>query len=100
MEAVDTAISAKEISEEGLKYRGAIASKRAARLYGLDILAEGIETNKKNYTRFLILSNEKNYEMERIKNGINKASIAFTLPHETGSLSAVLVIFLASTLDL
>ena len=51
VEPVETALSAKEISENQLKGIGAIASEAAAKIYGLNILAPSIETNKKNYTR-------------------------------------------------
>ena len=55
IESIDTALSAKEIMDKQLKATGAIASDLAAEKYLLEILAEGIETNKMNYTRFLIL---------------------------------------------
>ena len=53
------------------------------------MLAEGIETNKKNYTRFVILGPEK--EADKISQ-VNKASLHFTLSHSIGSLSKVLSI--------
>ena len=71
---------------------GAIASKIAAELYGLEILAEEIETNKKNFTRFLVIykpNGKPKYEQENP----DKASLSFSLPHKTGSLSHVLSIF-------
>ena len=67
---------------------GAVASTLAADLYGLEILAESIETCKQNFTRFLILDDE--LEVDRAK--INKASMCFTLPHTPGSLAHVLTI--------
>lgn len=89
IESIDTALSAKEIADQGLDNTGAIASQLAAEKYGLNILAKSIETNKKNYTRFLILA----------ENGItippeevNKASIHFTVAHKFGSLSKILSI--------
>ncbi len=89
IESIDTALSAKEIAEKGIRNTGAIASQLAAEKYGLNILARSIETNKMNYTRFLILS----------ENGItippeevNKASVYFTVAHKFGSLSKILSI--------
>ncbi len=95
IDSVDTALSAKEISETGLLGSGVVASKLAAELYGLQILAEEIESNKRNFTRFLIL--EPKGEIGRrghlVTDGINKASIVFKLPHRKGSLVALLSAF-------
>jgi len=89
IESADTALSAKEISDKQLSNIGAIASRLAANKYNLDILAEGIETNKMNYTRFLILTeNGKSVSASEI----NKSSIHFALAHKTGSLSKILSI--------
>ncbi|MEN8156562.1 MAG: prephenate dehydratase [Bacteroidota bacterium] len=89
IESIDTALSAKEIAEQGVMDTGAISSKLAADKYGLNILAESIETNKKNYTRFLILSeNGTNISPEEV----NKASVFFTVAHKFGSLSKILSI--------
>jgi len=68
--------------------KGAIASELAAEIFDLEILADGIETHKKNYTRFLVIEKEAIVRTE-----INKASLCFSLPHEKGSLSKVLSIF-------
>lgn len=79
----DTALSAKKVSEQAKTTRGAIASKAAAKIYGLNILAEGIETSKINYTRFFILQNSK----QPIPQGIfNKASIYFRVADKPGCL--------------
>ena len=90
IESMDTALSAKEIMEQELKGIGAIASKLAAEKYGLEIIAEGIETNKMNYTRFLILGENNNHNI--INEGFNKSSIYFALAHQIGCLSKVLSI--------
>lgn len=87
IESVDTAFSVKEIREKRLKSRGAIASSLAAELYGLHILAPSIETNKKNFTRFLIIAKKSNASSIV---PANKASVVFTLAHEVGSLHQVL----------
>jgi prephenate dehydratase len=91
IDSLDTALSAKKIAEENLAGIAAISSKLAAEKYRLDVLAEGIETNKSNYTRFLILE-DKNGSGFHDKN-VNKSSISFALAHKIGSLSKILSIF-------
>jgi len=92
VESDDTALSAKEIADNRIKGRAAICSREAAEKYGLEILAEGIETNKRNFTRFLIIAKpDLAYKMNRGME-LNKATLVFTLPHEEGSLSKVLTI--------
>lgn len=88
VESDDTAKSAAEVAQLGLKGVGAVASELAAQLYGLDILAESIETYKQNFTRFLIFDDDLEVDMSRV----NKASMCFTLPHTPGSLAHVLTI--------
>ncbi len=88
VESEDTAKSAADVASQGLMGVGAVASTLAADLYGLDILAESIETYKQNFTRFLIL--DDGIEVEQPK--INKSSMCFTLPHAPGSLAHVLTI--------
>lgn len=90
IESIDTALSAKDIVEDNLKNTGAIASHLAAEKYGLEILAESIETNKMNYTRFLILK-ERGKEF-KVDPESNKASIHFAVAHKSGSLTKVLSI--------
>ncbi|MCD8313699.1 MAG: prephenate dehydratase [Bacteroidales bacterium] len=88
VESEDTAKSAEDVAKGQLRGVGAIASTLAARLYGLEILAPGIETHKQNFTRFLILDNALKVPEQQI----NKVSICFTLPHTSGSLASVLTI--------
>ena len=88
VEYADTARSAADIAKEGIKGVGAIASELAAEVYGLEIIAEGIETYKQNFTRFLVLDDSLQVDKARI----NKASMCFTLPHKPGSLTHVLTI--------
>ena len=90
VEHEDTALAAKEIAEGELTGVAAICSELAAKMYGLEILAHGIETNKRNFTRFLILAHEEMVPGLRKSLTIDKASIVFTLPHEEGTLSQVL----------
>ena len=92
VEGEDTALSAKSIAENKLQGHAAVCSRYAAELYGLNVLEEGIETNKRNFTRFLLLANRWLAE-ELVKDSeINKTSVVFTLPHTEGSLSKVLTI--------
>ncbi|MCF8365032.1 MAG: prephenate dehydratase [Bacteroidales bacterium] len=86
--SIDTALSAKEIAEDRIEGRGAIGSALAAEIYGLENIAASIETNKENYTRFLILSHQNNGKLQH--ENPDKASICFSLPHQTGSLSKIL----------
>lgn len=88
VESEDTAKSAAEVAEQGLAGVGAVASELSAELYGLEILAPGIETYKQNFTRFLIF--DDSIEVDPSK--VNKSSMCFTLPHTPGSLAHVLTI--------
>lgn len=93
VETDDTAGSAKNIKEKRLKGHAAICSKAAAAIYGMKVLEEGIETNKHNFTRFLVLADPWQAEELSAPSESNKASIVFSLPHSEGSLSQVLSIF-------
>jgi prephenate dehydratase len=90
VESEDTALSAKKIAENQLTGRAAICSKRAAEIYGLTILESGIETNKRNFTRFLLVCDRWAAEQVSVPAESNKASIVFTIKHEEGSLSQIL----------
>jgi prephenate dehydratase len=91
IDSIDTALSAKQIAEEKQTGVAAIASTLAATKYKLEIIAEGIETNKNNYTRFLILedTNGEGFHDETAR----KVSLSFALAHKIGSLSKILSIF-------
>lgn len=96
VQAEDTALSAKEIKEKQLRGHAAICSTHAAKLYGMRILQENIETNKHNFTRFLVVADRwrsDELSVDTISRQANKANIVFSLPHEEGSLSAILSIF-------
>lgn len=94
VEKFDTAGSAQEIARENLKGHAAVCGKYAAQLYGLEILQEGIETNKRNFTRFLIVAHDSAAKSLRTENIVpDKSSIEFTLPHTQGALAKVLTIF-------
>lgn len=92
----DTAESARDIKEKGEKDAAAIASRYAAEIYGLNILHEGIETEKKNFTRFMILSTDKKYKVENPE----KATLSFHLPNEVGALAKVLQIVVQNKVNL
>ena len=94
VEGEDTALSAEIIKKENLRGHAAICSKAAAERYGMKVLQEGIETNKHNFTRFLVVADPWQVdELNRHRNREpNKASLVFTLPHTEGSLSQVLSI--------
>ena len=97
VEAEDTALSAKHIHQHKNKHTAAVASKLAAELYNLDVIAPGIENAKNNYTRFLIL--QKPGIIEIIKDA-NKASINFHTDHSKGSLVKVLNVIAAAGINL
>lgn len=94
VEGEDTALSAEIIKKENLKGHAAICSKAAAERYGMKVLQEGIETNKHNFTRFLVVADPWQVDELNRHRGkeVNKASMVFTLPHTEGSLSQVLSI--------
>lgn len=86
IESDDTAGSARLISENRILGVAAISSSISAEIYGLNILASGIETYKQNYTRFLIVGSEDKGNTKG-----NKVSICFSTGHKPGSLATVLV---------
>ncbi len=95
VECEDTAQSAENIKLNNLKGHAAICSKTAAEYYGMKILKEGVETNKHNFTRFLVVADPWQIDelrREHLNNNTDKANIVFTLPHTEGSLSQVLSI--------
>ena len=92
VEATDTAGAARAIAQGQMHGHAAIGSKALAEMYGLKVLEEGIETNKHNFTRFLVFSNPARANLLRNIMLTDKASIVFALPHEEGSLSQVLSI--------
>ena len=87
VETEDTALSAKHVHQHKSKHIAAIASKLAAELFDLDVLAPNIHTLKNNYTRFLILRRE---EAAKKIDGADKASVSFHTDHSRGSLAKVL----------
>jgi prephenate dehydratase len=95
IENQDTAASGKLVSDEKLTNAAAIGNQRTAELYGLEILETGLETNKRNYTRFLILSKHA-----RPNELSNKASLCFEVGHYYGALANVLNTFAENKINL
>ena len=87
VETEDTALSAKHLQQHRSKHTAAIASKLAAELFNLEVLAPNIHTMKNNYTRFLVLQPE---EVAQPVADANKASVNFHTDHSRGSLARVL----------
>jgi prephenate dehydratase len=87
VETEDTAQSAKHVHQHKSRHVAAIASKLAAELFDLKVIAPNIHTLKNNYTRFLILNREGYTEKT---DGANKASVSFHTDHSRGSLAKVL----------
>ena len=85
---LNTAISAKLVSDLNDKTKAAIASERAAKIYNLDIIDSNINDNKDNYTKFVIIG--RNFE---VGNACDKSSIIFSTEHESGELYRLLKYF-------
>ena len=97
VETEDTALSAKHIHQHKNKHKAAVASKLAAELYDLDVIAPGIETAKNNYTRFLILQKTGTIDINK---DANKASVNFYTDHSKGTLAMVLNVIAAAGINL
>lgn len=92
VEDEDTAGSAEMINRLQKKHWAAICHADAAKIYNMKVLEDGIEDNKHNFTRFLVVSNPMKADFLRNLNTSDKASLVFSLPHEEGSLSKILTI--------
>lgn len=93
--AYDTAGSAKKIKEDGIRGHAAIASRRAAQIYGLEILATDIETNPNNYTKFFVISRKKANRGPK-----NKTSAVFSTKNIPGALYNILGAFATRNINL
>lgn len=91
----NNAFAARKVAEDGDKTQAAIASEYAAEIYGLSILAKGINHSSTNSTRFIIVTNQKIF----LKNA-GKVSICFEVPHESGSLYHMLSHFIYNNLNM
>ena len=94
-EMVNTALAAKYVAEQNDRTKAAIASRRAAELYGLQVLQTRINENIHNYTRFLVVAAAPQFPAEA-----DKLSVRFTVPHTRGSLCRILEIFNRAGLNL
>lgn len=90
-----TSAAAKKVAEDGNKYQAAIASSRAADIFGLDIIKEKINYESKNYTRFIIISNQKIF-----LSSASKISLSFEIKHQAGALYNMLSNFYYNGLNL
>lgn len=91
----NTAGAAKKVREDAKKNKAAVASKITAGIYGLKILAEGIENNTSNSTKFIIVTGQRIFQR-----GAGKISICFELPHKSGSLYRALSHFIYNNLNM
>ncbi|MEG2096728.1 MAG: bifunctional chorismate mutase/prephenate dehydratase [Pseudoflavonifractor sp.] len=92
---LDTAGSARQVAQRGDRTAAAICSRRAAELYGLNILAEKVNFNAENQTRFVVIS-----PWPERREGCDKISALLTLPHQSGSLHEILTLFAVQGLNL
>ncbi len=90
-----TSAAAKKVSEDADPSQAAIASTRAAGIFGLDIIKEQINHESMNYTRFIIISNQKIFLPDA-----NKISLSFEIKHQAGSLYNMLSNFYYNGLNL
>jgi prephenate dehydratase len=96
----DTAGAVKHIKESGARSIAAIASHRAADVYNMQILAEGIEDNPANFTRFLVIAREPYQISTEDNNTACKTTIVFSLKNEPGTLFKALSVFALRDIDL
>lgn len=94
-ESDDTALSARRIRDQRLTDVAAIANAQAAEKFGLQLLEKRIETHRKNFTRFLVLTRSRPEVPDS-----NKASLAFEVANQAGSLAEVLVVFSSHGINL
>lgn len=86
--SLNTAISAKMVSESDRYDIAAIASESSAKIYGLDIIASNINTELNNYTKFIVLSKKENFSCDS-----NKISAVISIDHKSGMLFNAIKVF-------
>ena len=89
IETDDTADSVRMVKEEKLTHAAALASQKAAEIFDMEVLGDNVETNKQNYTRFLVLRSR----MNGYDHVPGKASLRIVTKHDPGSLANVLTAF-------
>ena len=90
-----TSGAAKKVAEDGDRTQAAIASARAAKKFGLEILQKAVNFENQNYTRFIIITNQKVY-----LSNANKLSLCFEVKHQVGALYNMLANFYYNDLNL
>lgn len=95
----DTAGSARLLRDRDDRITGALASRRAAQVYGLSILVDAMEDNPLNFTRFLVLARQPEHS-ENEENGDFKTSIVFSLNNHPGALFKAMGVFALRDIDL
>jgi prephenate dehydratase len=99
-EVYDTAGSVKLLKESGARDTAAIASRRAAQIYDMPILDEGLEDDPTNYTRFVILARDDSPALPPLPSDVFKTSIVFVVGNVPGSLFKSLAAFALRDIDL
>lgn len=92
---LNTAAAAKFVAGQGDRTKAAIGSQRAASLYGLEVLAEQINSNQENETRFVVVA-----PVLELRPGRDKISAVFTIPHKSGTLHRILTVFAVAGLNM
>lgn len=95
VEFVSTSGSAMKVKEDNDLTKAAIANKRVANIYGLKVLADAINDNNKNRTRFIIITNKRQYVKDA-----DKISICFELPNKTGTLYNIISNFIFNNINM
>lgn len=90
VETEDTALSAAQVAQGGMRHVAAIAGELPARLFGLQVIAPEINTIQNNHTRFMVLRRSADCKEDENRDAINKASMFFRVGHHKGSLVSVL----------
>jgi chorismate mutase/prephenate dehydratase len=91
----NNAFAARKVAEDKDKTQAAIASKRAGKIYGLEILKEAVNQAESNSTRFIVVTNKKVY-----LKGAGKVSLCLEIPHEAGSLYHIMSHFIYNGLNM
>ena len=91
----NNAFAAKKVAEDGDKTQAAIASARAAKVYGLDIIKEGVNSEDSNSTRFIIVTNQKVFLKDA-----SKISLCLEIPHAAGTLYRLMSHFIYNNLNM